>query len=44
MLMPPMKGVYLGSGVGSMDDVVDASVAYHKGVSYQVLTAWRGLV
>jgi hypothetical protein len=28
------QGVYLGSGIGSLDDVYDTTVAFEKGVSY----------
>lgn len=27
------QGVYIGSGIGSLDDVYDTTVAYEKGVS-----------
>jgi hypothetical protein len=30
------QGVYMGSGIGSLDDVYDTTVAYAKGVSYIV--------
>lgn len=27
------QGVYIGSGIGSLDDVYDTTIAYEKGVS-----------
>jgi hypothetical protein len=32
------KGVYMGSGIGSLDDVYDTTVAFEKGASYPELT------
>jgi hypothetical protein len=28
-----VKGVYIGSGIGSLDDVYETTIAYEKGVS-----------
>ena len=33
VLLTQSKGVYMGSGIGSLDDVYDTTVAYEKGVS-----------
>ena len=32
-LLTMHQGVYMGSGIGSLDDVYDTTVAYEKGVS-----------
>lgn len=31
------QGVYMGSGIGSLDDVYDTTVAYEKGVRHMSL-------
>jgi 3-oxoacyl-[acyl-carrier-protein] synthase II len=33
ILLTSVQGVYIGSGIGSLDDVYDTTVAYEKGVS-----------
>jgi 3-oxoacyl-[acyl-carrier-protein] synthase II len=33
ILLTSVQGVYMGSGIGSLDDVYDTTVAYEKGVS-----------